>query len=66
MPGHGPLTGSSGDVADSTERSASMSLTDDIPPAPDPNDLATVRAFNFARKIACDELHDDPFDPVAR
>ena len=30
---------------------------------PDPNDLATVRAFNFARKIAYDEMHDDPFDP---
>ena len=43
-----------------------MSPKNGIPPEPDPNDLATVRAFNFARKIACDELHDDPFNPVAR
>ena len=40
--------------------------TGDIPPVPDPDDLATVRDFNFALKIACDELHDDPFNPVAR
>jgi hypothetical protein len=43
-----------------------MSLTDDMPPVPDPQNLATVRAFNIALKIACDELHDDPFNPVAR
>ncbi|MDT5051797.1 MAG: hypothetical protein QOF66_163 [Mycobacterium sp.] len=43
-----------------------MCPPDDIPPVPDPNDLATVRKFNFALKIACDELHDDPFNPVAR
>jgi hypothetical protein len=40
--------------------------TGDIPPVPDPDDLATVRDFNFALKIACDELHDDPFNAVAR
>jgi hypothetical protein len=43
-----------------------MCPPDDIPPVPDPDDLATVRDFNFALKIACDELHDDPFNPVAR
>jgi hypothetical protein len=39
--------------------------TGDIPPVPDPDDLATVRDFNRPQD-ACDELHDDPFNPVAR
>jgi hypothetical protein len=42
-----------------------MCLPDDIPSAPDRDDLATVRAFNFALKTACDEFHDDPFNLVA-
>ncbi|CQD23333.1 hypothetical protein H7I87_08175 [Mycobacterium timonense] len=29
-------------------------------------DLVLVRNYTRALKIACDELHDDPFDPVAR
>jgi hypothetical protein len=43
-----------------------MCPLDHIPPVPDPDDLVTVRRFNLALKIACDELHDDPFNPVAR
>jgi hypothetical protein len=52
-PGHGPLAGSSGDVAGSSEGAVDVP-TGDIPPVPDPDDLATVRGFNFALKIACD------------
>ncbi|WP_342314713.1 hypothetical protein LIX17_26070 (plasmid) [Mycobacterium avium subsp. hominissuis] len=33
----------------------------DISPA-----IAAVRAYAREVKIACDELHDDPFDPNAR
>ncbi|PJE03534.1 MAG: hypothetical protein CK429_32520 [Mycobacterium sp.] len=33
----------------------------DISPA-----IAAVRAYALKVKIACDELHDDPFDPNAR
>jgi hypothetical protein len=29
-------------------------------------DLALVRGSSHELKIACDELHDDPFDPDAR
>jgi hypothetical protein len=43
-----------------------MCPPDAIPSVPEPDDLATVRAFSFALKIACDELHDDPFNPLAR
>lgn len=43
-----------------------MCPPDHVPPFRDADDLATVRKFNFAIKIACDELHDDPFNPVAR
>jgi hypothetical protein len=42
-----------------------MFAPEDIPPAPDRDDLATVRAFTFTLKTACDEFHDDPFTPVA-
>jgi hypothetical protein len=43
-----------------------MCPPDPSPPVPDPDDLVTVREFNLALKIACDELHDGPFNPVAR
>jgi hypothetical protein len=32
----------------------------------DTTDYAVVRDFSRELKIACDELHDDPFDPTAR
>lgn len=30
------------------------------------SDLALVRGYSRELKIACDELHDDPFNPLAR
>lgn len=41
--------------------SASRSRNLDISPS-----IAAVRTYSRAVKIACDELHDDPFDSRAR
>ncbi|MEU0497976.1 hypothetical protein [Mycobacterium sp. NPDC006124] len=30
------------------------------------SDIALVRGYSRELKIACDELHDDPFNPTAR
>lgn len=30
------------------------------------SDMALVRGYSRELKIACDELHDDPFNPIAR
>jgi len=38
-----------------------------VTPLPTPDsDMAVVRGYCRELKIACDELHDDPFNPVAR
>lgn len=41
-----------------------MSRSAETPPEAD--DLDAVRSFTRNLKIACDELHDDPFNPEAR
>jgi hypothetical protein len=43
-----------------------MSPTDGAVSSSIDADLAAVRTFNRRLKIACDELHDDPFDVQAR
>lgn len=54
----------------------SQSLTQKVPAdmpqtvrcvtAPDNDDLARVRSFAYKVKVACDDLHGDPFDQEAR
>lgn len=34
--------------------------------APENDDLAQVRTFAYKVKVACDDLHGDPFDQEAR
>lgn len=34
--------------------------------APDNDDLAQVRSFAYKVKVACDDLHGDPFDQDSR